>query len=177
MTANFKALPLVFSLILQLASCSTAPPRPGLFRSALRHDLLGCYALYSSKGRPLDSSFYRASPRVRLDSVPAWPTYRDSRRVVPRLMLRLDATERRIDSANSPHSLGPSWVVDSMTDTLRLSFSDGFSGAALSLSASAAGDTLRGHIKEAWDFGPPFETSRGKGWAVRVPCMHSEVPS
>jgi hypothetical protein len=146
------------------AQQSASSPR---LRNALRHDLLGCYALFTDRGHPIDTSFYNASPMVLLDSTPA---DRDSAAGIMRIMFRLDSTGRSI-APRRAGQLGPSWGVDSTTDTLRLSFADGFSGAGLSLLAQpAAGDTLHGRIEEDWDSGPPFVTDRGKGYAVRIPC-------
>jgi len=172
MTITSQATTLFVWFTLVLSSCSTERPDGRLlFRSALREDLLGCYALFTERGRRLDTSFYNASPLVRLDSAPLFATDRGGPPGVVRVMVRLDSTGHPMDPVNPRYHLGPSWLVDSITDTLRLSFSNGFSGAALKLTAAAgSGDTLRGQIEEHWDFGPPFTTRRGKGRAVRIQC-------
>jgi len=162
------ALLLVFSG--QGLACAAQRSDSGVnLRNALRRDLVGCYALFTDSSRRIDTSFYNASPLVLLDST---PSLLDSSAGILRLMFRLDSTGRSIPPGRA-RPLGPVWGVDSTTDTLRLSFSDGFSGAALSLMASpGSGDTLRGRIAEHWDFGPPFVTERGKGFAVRIPCKN-----
>jgi hypothetical protein len=176
MTSFLKWSLLQAALALAFASCSTtrSPEALHLFRSALRKDLIGCYALFDARGHFLDSSYYNASPLIRLDSTPAWGTDHDSQPGIIRGMLRLDSSGRRLDPVNPAFHLGPAWWVDSLTHTLRISFSNGFSGAALNLVATQGSeDTLRGHIEEHWDFGPPFATNRGQGFAVRIPCSGS----
>ena len=151
----------------QGSACAAQRSESAHLRNALRHDLVGCYALFTDRSHRIDASFYNASPLVFLDSTPA---DRDSAAGIMRLMLRLDSAGRSM-SLGRLRPLGPSWGVDSTTDTLRLSFSDGFSGAGLSLMATpGSGDTLRGRIEEDWDFRPP--TDRGRGFAVRIPCMN-----
>jgi hypothetical protein len=134
----------------------------------LRSDLLGCYELYDRTASLLDSSYYNASARVRLDSTQVISPYNPEGAY--RRMLAVPAPSG--DGASSmPRGDWLRWWSDAGTDSVRLSFSTGFSGAALVLSApSGAGDTLKGRIVEQWDFGPPFTTSRGAGYAVRVPC-------
>jgi len=159
------------ALVLPSGAASQRSDSGPLFRSALREDLLGCYALYTRRGHLPDSSFYNASPLVRLDSDPAFGTERDSEPGTIRVMVRLDSTGQPLGPRHPHHALGPSWLVDSTTDTLRLLFSDGFSGAAvIVVAARSSGDTLRGRIEEDWDVGPPFVTNRGNGRAVRIRC-------
>jgi hypothetical protein len=56
-------------------------------------------------------------------------------------------------------------------DSAAFSFGDGFSGAAIQFAAiDANGDTLRGHVTEHWDFGPPFSYDKGRAYAVRRAC-------
>lgn len=112
-------------------------------------------------------SFYRASPRIRLDTAQYQEPWMP---VAWRLMIRLDAQNRPIvDSPPRPEP--PLWRFDPKGDSLKLSFADGFSGASLSLHAPpGTRDTLRGTIQENWDFGPPYSTSRTSAYAVRIPC-------
>ena len=144
-------------------------PDPTLqLQRALRRDLVGCYVLATEAGRVLDRSFYNASPRVRLDSTAAWRA--DSTRIPVRILIRLDSTGHPMDGRRRS-LLGPVWSVDSVADTLLLSFSDGLSGTSMSLAIPPESrDTLRGRIDENWDVGPPFTTSRGRGYAVRTTC-------
>jgi hypothetical protein len=137
-------------------------------RDGLPRDLVGCYALFTATGKRVDSSFYNASPLVRLDS--ARHRRLASGRVPGtfRFAARLDTTGRSM-TIRSEHSVGPTWWADSLSDSIRLSFSNGFSGAFVTLVASGvASDTLRGWIEEHWDFGPP--TTHEPAYAVRVPC-------
>jgi hypothetical protein len=64
----------------------------------------------------------------------------------------------------------PLWTADSLTDTVRLSFIDGFTGAVFVLEARPPVDTLRGRVFESWDAGPPFQTPRGSAYAIREAC-------
>jgi hypothetical protein len=129
--------------------------------------MLGCWALHDRHGALLDSTYYNASGRVRLDSV-EWPhnTASDrvpgaARRLTPLVPGAARGT-RRDDQL--------CWQADARGDSVRLSFSTGFSGAALILSAPPGTDTLHGRIVEFWDFGPPQVTHRGRGFAVRISC-------
>ena len=138
-------------------------------RNGLRQDLVGCYALFTTTGKRVDSTFYNASPLVRLDST------RDQRLAsagVPgtyRLAARLDSSGRAT-TAKHEHSVGPIWWADSLSDSVRLSFSNGFSGAFFTLVApNPPSDTLRGWIEEDWDFGPP--TRHGPAYALRTSCV------
>jgi hypothetical protein len=134
-------------------------------RDALKTELIGCYALYTPAGKLLDSTFYNSSPLVRLDSTPLGITARDTVPGVFRRLVRLDSNGRPIDP-DAPRFRA--WWADSLTDSVRLSFSDGFSGAQVILAASGRGDTLVGRIEEHWDFAPP--NSRGRVRAIRVHC-------
>jgi hypothetical protein len=61
------------------------------------------------------------------------------------------------------------WSADSLTDSVRLSFSDGFSGAHVILAAPPGHlDTLRGRVEERWDFRPTNQ--RGAVYALPVRC-------
>jgi hypothetical protein len=126
----------------------------------LRADLVGCYALFVG-GRPLDSTYYESSPRVLLDSMPL------TGRGPIRMLRRLDLTGRMRDPLERPFT---SWVVDSVTGILRLSFHNGLSGAVLSLRDKKGSDTLEGRIANYWDFGPGV-SDRGRVRAIRVPCV------
>lgn len=152
------------------AGCRPPPPPRGAPPVAAGAELLGCYALFSGNGRPLDGSFYNASPMVRLDAtrwIEPW-----ARRDDLRLMVRLDGDGRPIGGVVGRLPIVPPvWRYEPATDSLALSFHDGFSGVTLSLHAPpGARDTLRGTIDDNWDFGPPYTRPRGSGYAVRVPC-------
>jgi hypothetical protein len=97
---------------------------PELMRDALRPDLLGCYAVYSAQGKLLDATYSHASPRMRLDSSVLGVTQHDNRPGVVRLMLRLDKEGRPIDRS-TPDQWPRMWWADSLTDSVRISFTDG----------------------------------------------------
>jgi hypothetical protein len=129
----------------------------------------GCYALYAGT-REVDSSFYNATHLVRLDSTVSWSFEREGRRIGFRALRRLDATGHELDNEDTRGARLFSWWADSVTDTLRLSFVNGFSGAVLALAKVPGTDTLRGRIEEHWDFGPPFVTNQQPAHAIKIPC-------
>ena len=66
--------------------------------------------------------------------------------------------------------MAPNWSADSLSDTIRVSFVNGFSGAVFVLAAPPGHvDTLRGRALEFWDYGPS-ETRRGGAHAIRMQC-------
>ena len=139
-------------------------------RNALRVELLGCYALYMPNDRLLDSTFYNASPLVRLDSAPLGISGRDTMPGVFRVFIRLDKDGSPLEPVDPQNHIGHAWWADSLSDSIRVSFSDGFSGAVVILAAPpAAHDTLRGRIEEHWDVGPTI-TGRGMVRAIRIRC-------
>jgi hypothetical protein len=140
-----------------------------LVRDLLRSDLLGCYELFSANGKPLDSSYYNSSPRIQLDSMSLGVTARDTWPGIYRSALRLDQQGIPVDQPDSLNQHFRSWWADSLSDSIRISFSDGHSGTLLVLSApDNHGDTLHGRLGESWDFAP--DTPHGKGKAIHVPC-------
>jgi hypothetical protein len=142
----------------------------GSVRNALRGELVGCYALFAEGGKRVDSSFYHASPLVRLLATanPVFAAHPEFG--ARRLLLRLDGSGHRLDVLDPSHRLGPGWWADSLSDSIRVSFGDGFSGALLTLAAPPRGsDTLQGRIEEQWDYREP--TRQGPAYAVRVPCV------
>lgn len=145
----------------------TRPPVEPLLRHSLRAEAVGCYALFNSKRRPIDTTYYNAAPNVQLDSSAARSV--DSILGEFRQMVALN---ERWQPNRSTHGLRePTWSADSLSDTVRLSFVNGLSGAEFVLALPQAGtDTLRGHAWEHWDFGPPYFTNRGRAFAVRVKC-------
>ena len=147
-------------------------------RNTLRRDLVGCFRLVGRSGHLLNHyEYYGATPMVSLDSTVQQhlSRYREDGstedggtlwRLIP-----LDSSGHLAYKGWQPGEIGPSWAMDSLHDTLYLSFSDGFSGAELILWAPiGVGDTLRGRITDNWDFGPPFVVPHGRGLAMRVQC-------
>jgi hypothetical protein len=133
-------------------------------KRGLRSDLVGCYALFVGD-RPLDSTYYGSSPKVRLDAMPLRGPI-DSQ-TPDRVLRRLDLVGRLQDSSRRPFTY---WAVDSVSGVVKLSFHNGFSGAVLSLREKERIDTLDGRIANYWDFGPGV-SDRARVRAVRVPCL------
>src|SRR5262245_50912614 len=151
----------------QLVLPAELRPRATLSRNALRTDLIGCYALYFERGR-VNGSLFNASPSVRLDSMP-WGKMKGEAPKAWRSMTGLSLAGRPT-SLRAGGLVPPNWRADSLTDSVRLSFIDGFSGAVFVLDAPAGRtDRLRGRVFESWD-APPYSTARGPASAVREAC-------
>jgi len=159
------------TLALAMSACASnmAHVPLGLPRHGLRAELVGCYALYKPDGRLLDSSYYNSSPLVRLDST-STGFATDTGRSVFRYLARLDSTGNPVEHAGPRTFFNRIWWADSLSDSVRLSFSDGFSGAVAILAAPPnRTDTLLGRIEEHWDMGPTIN-QRGAVRAVRFTC-------
>jgi len=142
--------------------------RPPTWRRSLRSDVLGCYALYFERRR-VNGSLYNATPSVRLDSAAWRPNPRDSTQLGFRIMI--GRTMSGVRATVRSGALPPRWSADSLTDTVRLSFIDGFNGAVFVLGAPPGyADVLRGRVFEFRDAGPPHEIARGMAYALREPC-------
>jgi hypothetical protein len=158
---------LISGLSVLWCSDARAQARPPLTRNGVRAELLGCYALYSGRTR-VSNALYNATPSVRLDSLTVGRLgIADTVPGIRRALIPLTAANERVATRRGP----PSWTADSLTDSVRLSFVDGFSGTVFVLAAAAGrADTLTGRLFESWDFGPPFQTTHGPARAVRQPC-------
>lgn len=136
-------------------------------QNGLRTDVLGCYALYAGSTR-VGTSLYNASPSVRLDSAIVGNFGSAAVPLLVRAMQPLSVANEPVP----PKRLlfDPSWMADSLTDTLRLSFIDGFSGTVFVLAAPRGhADTLTGRLYESWDVGPST-SNHGPARAVRQAC-------
>jgi len=171
MCAIRSRLPLAFLIAVQTTACGVKDDGPPPARNALREDVVGCLALFDERGHAVDSAFFNASPRVELDNVAVGGTASDGAPGAVWRLHRLDGAGRSMDARTSGAELESTWWADSLTDSVRLMFTTGFSGALFVLSVPAgSSDTLRGWVTEQGDAGPPFEFSRGRALAVRVPC-------
>src|SRR5687768_4340489 len=108
---------LIIAAGLSLLWCADARGQRPIIRNGLRADVLGCYALYSGLGRA-GSSLYNASPSVRLDSLRVSTLGSDTIPGVVRAMVPLNASAEPMTPARR-RSRGPSWIADSLTDTVR----------------------------------------------------------
>jgi hypothetical protein len=146
------------------ASSDARAQRRPLLRNELRGELVGCYRLSTSMDGRGERALYNASAIVRLDAQPVeYLTPGVVRTMIP-------LTPANIPNAQRPRPFTPSWTADSLSDSVRLSFVDGFSGAVFVLAARPGRpDTLIGRRFEQWDFGP-METTPGPARAIRQPC-------
>jgi hypothetical protein len=159
----------VLLLAANIAGCFATPREgqpPPPARHALRREVPGCYAIFDEDRKPAHVNLYGPSPQVLLVGTPDTGTRRD--------IILLDSTGA--PSRQPPDGVfnGFAWTADSLSDTVRVSFHNGFSGAAVALRVPTdaelrIGDTLRGRAVEHWDFGNPV-TDAGDAFAVRVPC-------
>ncbi|HUQ18664.1 MAG TPA: hypothetical protein VM099_03535 [Gemmatimonadaceae bacterium] len=139
-------------------------------RNALRAEALGCYELLDSAGQNASKSMEGVPAIIRVDSMV------DLTRDMPAGMTSL----RTLGAATvgtpvyrDPISrdMHPRWSADSLTDSVRLVFTNGFTGAlfALNLPVNNRGDTLKGRAKTFVDVAP-LEGPEGNAWAVRRHC-------
>ena len=119
----------------------------------------------------VDSGYYGASPRVQLTSDPVWHSATDSIPGIAWAAAALDTAGRHTDSLDSHRRVGPAWWADSLSDSITISFVNGFSGAVFILAPfDGTAERLAGRAEEHWDLGPTI-TPRGAASAVRVACF------
>lgn len=151
--------------ILGVTSASGASAqRSPMLRNALRAEIVGCYTLFTAPVGGVETQLYNASSVVRLDAQPiGYGTPGVVRAMIP-------LTPANIPRALRPRPYTPGWTADSLSDTVRLSFVDGFSGAIFVLRARPGRpDTLTGCRFEVFDVGV-MNASPGPARAVRRPC-------
>lgn len=150
----------LFSLgvLLALANVGWSRPAAGQARAETLskpfQDLPACYALLHGSGRPASDSLYWAPAAVRVQP----------NGVVERL-----GDKKRSDRGRS------GWMRDSLSDSVRLAFSSGFSGTVFTLTSGRTTGLLIGRATQFWDFGPPFETDGGPVGARRIHCPRGEL--
>jgi hypothetical protein len=157
----------LIAIVVSLVILTDGPESPvepeAPLRRSLRADVVGCYSLFTARGRRIDTTFYNASPRVRLDTARRDPRFRDS---THRVMHALDTLG---NPSRTTRGSWPAWSADSLSDTVYLSFSTGFSGASFAFAIPGGSrDTFHGRAVEYWDFTRP--TNRGRAYAVRTAC-------
>ena len=145
-----------------------APPQ--LARVALRSDVVGCWALFDRQGRPAEGHIYWAPTFVALDGDDSASMQSPDRPAV-----RFGATWNRLPLELEPGIRGwVTWRADSLTDSIRISFSNAFSGSVFVLALvqqAPLPDTIYGYAREFYDAGPPWTKAMGPTMAVRVPCQ------
>ena len=139
---------------------------PVLVRESLRMDVLGCFMLLKARGQRADSAFIGAPQAVRLDSARG-DTGSTGAAAAWRNAYALDSLGRVVARSHVPHS----WVADSLTDTIRISFLGSLGGVAFEFAMPpGVRDTVHGRATFYGDAGPPFEHPLGPARAVRVTC-------
>jgi hypothetical protein len=148
-----------------------AAQAPVLTRNALRADALGCFVLLDSRRQSVAGLLRRAPARVRLDSARDRPsTFPNATTTLWRIEYR-DSTNRVV-GVTPATGLASSWSADSLTDSIRIRFSDGFTGSGFvfALPSATRSDALFGRAYTFVDAGPPYRTDRGPAFAVRYSC-------
>lgn len=106
-----------------------------VIKSGLRRDALACYALFDSAGRTLVGQLTGAPRMVRLDStvVHRWGGASSG---VWRLVQPL-GQEEEYQAQAIQNGMLPVWAADSLTDTVRFSFSTGYTGSSFAFNLPA----------------------------------------
>ncbi len=143
-------------------------------RAALRQGAVGCWALFDDRGRPAEGHIYWAPTFVALDADDD-----AAQRSPDRPAVRLGAAWNRLPLELEPGIPGwVKWRADSLTDSIRITFSNGFSGSNFVLALGQEDpvpDTIYGYAREYYDAGPPWTKAVGSAMAVRVPCQFRET--
>ena len=125
-----------------------------LVRRTVPPDIAGCYAFFDHLGHAASESLYWAPTTGRIS-----------------LGGRATKLTPVLDSGATAGMPGAyTWSIDSLADTVRILFHNGFSGTRFALGFHAGDSTLRGRATEYWDAGPPWETDGGRASAARLPC-------
>lgn len=144
------------------------PPQPA--RAALRAEVVGCWALFDRQGRPAEGHIDWAPAFVALEAMDT-ASVRSPRRPA----VRFDTTWSPLPLELEPGIRGwVKWQADSLTDSIRISFSNGFSGSSFVFAMvqhAPFPDTIHGYAREFYDYGPPWSKAMGSTTAVRVPCQ------
>jgi len=143
-----------------------------LAQARLRSEVLGCFELLEANGRALDSSrAFSAARLIRLqpDTVPDYPS--GVMAFHPRRAVSLLSPRFNPEWNEKAEAWGWTvWIADSLSDSVRIAFSTGFSGTVVVLNyPRSAHDALSGRIEERWDTGPS-PTSNRRVRAVRREC-------
>lgn len=138
-------------------------------RLGLRKDVVGCWALFDNHGRSAEGQIEWAPTFVSLDSGDTATTPSSVRPAV-----RFGPTWSPLPLELERGIQGwVKWRADSLTDSIRINFSNAFSGSTFVFSVppqTPVLDTIRGYATEFYDYGPPWTKAMGAAIAVRVPC-------
>ncbi|HEX8391975.1 MAG TPA: hypothetical protein VF665_06440 [Longimicrobium sp.] len=146
-----------------LNACRPHAPEQPVPAGSLPARIAGCWRVLDTAGYPRDG-MYNASAAVRLDTTIAEAV---SRGLTPRFLAKLDSAGRELSPDGRRSNVH--WGVDTLTDSVRVSFSTGHSGAVLTLDHATLPDTLRGRAEVFWDMGPSVEDAVTV-MLVRMPC-------
>lgn len=151
------------------------PERRVRSRNALQAAAVGCWKLYDNQGHSAQGSLYWSPAITQLDSTLAQS--RPASPILARNASRLDTLGHDISLIDDSRNRGThAWSSDSLSDSVRIGFSSGFSGTVFVLKLEptlAKPDTLFGRAFEHWDsMGPPNFgiTERREATAIRTPC-------
>ena len=143
-----------------------------LGRRTLPLRVAGCWDLFDHSGRPAGDSLYWAPSTTRLDTMPSpWVFNGLSGVVWP--AVRFDSFAKAGALPDSLDMTSAFWSADSLSDSIRLKYSSGFSGTTFVFALPPRGmssDTLRGYAVEHSDMVVPGVPPKESVYAVRTPC-------
>jgi hypothetical protein len=134
-----------------------------LVRHSLRTEAVGCWALFDQTGQSAQGRLYWAPAVARLLET------REEAGSGEFHLVRLDSAGRNMRTERERGFTY--WSADSLTDSIRIGVSSGFSGTQFVFAlpvAERARDTVRGRAYEHWDY--KANTNRGRAMAVRTSC-------
>jgi hypothetical protein len=169
-----RALSLAAGIALCGCSSDAGPAEeravPVLARGGLRRAAVGCWQLVDSRGRSASDRIAWAPAIVQLDSAEQSPQSAFPRQRIAR---RFDPAWRPLPTGFEPGIDGAmTWRADSLTDSVRVEFNNGFFGSVFVLAVPDGRrlDTLHGRAFEFSDVVPDDSPDHGSVAAVRVRC-------
>ena len=145
-------------------------PRPSE-RRALRIDAVGCWSLDIGRDHREPHAELSDLPRVaRLDTAP-WPEIRRDVAHGFRRVSRVDPADTTIPGERERWF--DNWSADSLSDSVRVLFNNGFAGAQFVLAVAAQGRSRDTAFGRYFDHGDvvPHRTKRGVARAIRTSCI------
>lgn len=160
----------IVALLIVCSAPREATSQPPLSRAGLRNEAVGCWVLLDSTLQSAASTLYWAPAITYLSPRPDSSRWANQGRPF-RAASRLDESGRDLNALDDPRRRGlNAWSADSLSDSIRVIFTSGFSGTwfTFSIPSGTTADTLRGFAVERWDYKP--DTQRGAAFAVRRRC-------
>ena len=157
-----------------LAGCDSSPTMNAIPRSGIRSDAVGCWAFTTAVQNARAVQLTQLPILARLDTSSTLAEV-PGRRAVQRLA---GNGEVLLHDAEGLPFLDV-WMADSLSDKIRISFSDGFYGSTWVLelpTGRSSADTMRGRSKEfdTDDIAAPTHPVR-EALATRIECLAADM--